>query len=180
MTQKSIDELRATEVPNQPNQEIAVVVADRSRARMFHIIENSNDLMELRDLINPDARANENDLVSDRQGRGIYGGLYGRRGRRATFGKSGSKRYWSAEHFASTIYDSLMDYMNTGNISVTQIYVIASPGFMGSLRPLLRKLAVRTPVREIMKNITREDTSTIREYLPARLWPRRVSGITLE
>ena len=168
------------EAPPQVAREISVVVADRSRARLFHILENSDELLELDDLVNSDARMAENELVSDRQGRGLYGGLFGRRGRRTTFGKSGSKRPISAENFASTIYDLINGHMKSRNNSVTQIVVIASPEFMGALLPYLRKLASRVPVREIMKNITRQDIATIRGYLPERLWPRRVSGITLE
>lgn len=180
MTPTSGNRSPLTDPPIHRIEEIAVLVADRSRARLFHIIEDSNELQEIRDLINSDARMAENQLVSDRQGRAAYGGLYGRRGRRTTFGKSGTKRYLTTEHFASAICDSISEYLSTGKISIRQFYVIASPELMGALRPYLQKLAGNATLVEIPKNITRQDTSTIRSYLPERLWPRRVAGITLE
>lgn len=164
-------------LPGEPTAEILVLVADRSRARLFHIVENENALVEIMDFVNSEARAPENELVRDRQGRGLYGGVRGRQGRRATFGKSGSKRYLSAEHFAAQICEAAANHAR--NAVVQQLYVIASPDFMGMIRPHLQILSSQTPVGEIPKNITRQDNATIRSYLPKTLWPRRVEGVSL-
>lgn len=164
-------------LPGEPATEILVLVADRSRARLFRVSENENALVEIMDLVNSEARATENELVRDRQGRGLYGGVRGRQARRATFGKSGSKRYLSAEHFAARICEAAANHAR--NAVVQQLYVIASPDLMGMIRPHLQILSSQIPVGEIPKNITRQDIATIRSYLPKTLWPRRVEGVAL-
>lgn len=156
---------------------ILVIVADRSRARLFHIVKNEDTLVEIMDLVNSEARSSESDLVRDRQGRGLYGGVPGTHGRRATFGKAGSKRYQSVEHFAAQICQATTAHAR--NATVQQIYVIASPELMGMIRPHLRSLSGQIPVTEIIKNMTQQDKAIIRSYLPKALWPRRISGVAL-
>ena len=46
-----------------------VVVADRSRARLFSVATPKGPLEELEDLVHPEARSHERDLTSDRPGR---------------------------------------------------------------------------------------------------------------
>lgn len=157
--------------------EILVLVADRSRARLFRIPENEDALVEIMDFVNSEARSPENELVRDRQGRGLYGGVRGRQGRRATFGKSGAKRYLNAEHFATQICEAAAEHARSA--AVQHIYVITSPEFMGMIRPHLQTLGSQIQIGEIIKNITRQDNATIRGYLPKALWPRRVAGVAL-
>jgi protein required for attachment to host cells len=156
---------------------ILVLVADRSRARLFRILENQDALDEIMDLVNVDARASECELVSDRQGRGMYHGVRGRYGRRTKFGKSGSKRYWSVDRFAADLSQTLTNY--TSGLAIQRIFVIANPELMGILRLHLNNLRTHIPIDEIQKNITRQDIRSIRTYLPAELWPRRVAGVEL-
>ncbi|HET7650572.1 MAG TPA: host attachment protein [Gammaproteobacteria bacterium] len=156
---------------------ILVLVADRSRARLFRILENQDTLEEIMDLVNVDARSAERELVSDRQGRGMYHGVRGRYGRRTKFGKSGPKRHWSVDRFAADISQTLTNY--TSDLPIRRIFVIANPELIGILRLHLNDLRIRVPIDEISKNITRQDIRSIRAYLPDELWPRRVAGVEL-
>lgn len=162
---------------NDEHPRILVLVADRSRARLFRILENQETLDEILDLVNVDARSAESELVSDRQGRGMYRSVRGRYGRRTKFGKSGSKRHWSVDRFAADISQTLTNY--TSGLLIQRIFVIANPELIGILRLHLNNLRTHVPIDEISKNITRQDTRSIRAYLPDELWPRRVAGVEL-
>ncbi|MGH8372778.1 MAG: host attachment protein [Gammaproteobacteria bacterium] len=158
-------------------EQLLVIAADRSRARLFQISENESDLVEVIDLINSSARTPDNELERDRQGRGMRGTTHGRHGRRVTFGESGSKRYLSINHFATEICATAAAHVK--NIKIKQCYVIASPEFMGVLRPNFQQMQTGISITEILKNVTRRNASTIRSYLPKELWPRYVDGVKI-
>jgi protein required for attachment to host cells len=158
-------------------EQLLVIAADRSRARLFHISENENNLVEIIDLINSSARTPDNELERDRQGRGMRGTTHGRHGRRVTFGKSSSKRYLSIDHFATEICATAA--VHAKNTKIKQCYVIASPEFMGVLRPNLQQMQTGISITEILKNVTQRSAPIIRSYLPKELWPRYVDGVKI-
>lgn len=165
-------------IQGRQEETILVLVADKGRARLFRIPEGEDDLLELKDFVNADARMPESMQVRDRQGRGTYGGLQGGHGRRATFGKSGSRRYLSSDHFASEICAEMTGYLK--DTPVKHIYLIAGPRLMGTIRPHLHDIGGQFRITEIIKDITRLDVRTIRSYLPKTLWKRRIGGVMLD
>jgi protein required for attachment to host cells len=152
------------------DREILVVAADRGRARVFSIAHDQEQLQELNDLVNTDARRPAHLLASDRQGRS----LNRERGSRAALGRDNLQDE-STRRFAHDV--CAMIAAKRRRQSVDRLFIIADPEFLGMLRLELRNRQMPVPVRFIAKNVTRTSSERIRSYLPKRLWPRRVLGV---
>jgi protein required for attachment to host cells len=140
-----------------------VVVADHVRARVFRADAPTAALDELQDLLHPDARLHEGDLVSDRsgrldRGRGVGGSAAG--------SAQGAKRH-EGEAFARQLCEQLQEVVSRSR--ATRLYVVAEPGFLGLLRaamdPALRQLLAA----EVGKSLVTHPLAEIRAALPARL-----------
>lgn len=151
-------------------KEILVVAADRGHARFFSIAHNQDELRELSDLVNPDARRPAHSLASDRQGRT----LNRKRGSRAALGRENLQDE-SARRLARVIVAMING--KPRRESIDRLFIIADPEILGMLRLELRTHKPTVPVRFIAKNVTRTGSKRIRSYLPKRLWPRRVMGV---
>lgn len=153
-------------------REILVVVANRSRARLFCVGETEEKLFEMDDLVNFDVRLPESELVTDRQGRTVNGS----NGRHTALGRSGARRYLSARRFAVQVCGAITTHCTNESVH-HPVYLIADPEFLGILRPQLHRILPNIPVHETIKNITRLDAMTIRGYLPNHLWPQRSASV---
>lgn len=153
-------------------KKILVLAADRGHARLFSIAHNQEELQELSDLVNADARRPANSLVSDRQGRG----LNRERGSRAALGRENLQND-SAHQFAHRVATLIASKL--ARSSIERLFIIADPEFLGMLRIELRAHKLAVPVRCITKNVTRTSSQRIRSYLPKRLWPRRIMGVQI-
>ncbi|HVC38270.1 MAG TPA: host attachment protein [Gammaproteobacteria bacterium] len=154
------------------SREILVVAADRGYARVFSIAHNQDQLQELNDLVNADARRPAHMLASDRQGRA----LNRERGSRAAMGREYLQSD-SARRFAHDVGTMIAGRLRRQRAK--RLFLIADPEFLGMLRRKLRARQLAVPVRSIAKNVTRTSREHIRGYLPKRLWPRRVLGVDL-
>jgi protein required for attachment to host cells len=154
------------------SQKILVVAADRGHARFFSIARNQEELQELNDLVNADARRPANSLVSDRQGRT----LNRERGSRAALGRENLQND-SARRFAHRVAGLISGKLLKR--SIIRLFIIADPEFLGMLRSELRTYKLTVPVRFIAKNVTRTSSERIRSYVPKQLWPRRVMGVQI-
>ncbi|HVC29278.1 MAG TPA: host attachment protein [Gammaproteobacteria bacterium] len=151
-------------------QKIMLVAADRGHARFFSIAHNQEELQELNDLVNADARRPANSLASDRQGRS----LNRERGSRAALGRDNLQND-SARRFAHRVATLIVGKL-LGR-SIIRLFIIADPEFLGMLRSELRTHKLTVPLRFIAKNVTRTSNERIRSYLPKRLWPRRIMDV---
>jgi protein required for attachment to host cells len=151
-------------------EEILVVTADRGHARLFSITHGQEQLFEINDLVNADARRPAHTLASDRQGRT----LNRERGSRAALGRR-SLEDESARRFAHDVGAMIAKRVHTQRAN--SLFLIAEPDFLGMLRIELRARQLAIPVHSIAKNVTRASMDRIRGYLPKRLWPRRVLGV---
>lgn len=132
-----------------------VVVADRSRARIFTVETPRGPLREVEDLVHPEARAHERDLTSDRPGRSTD---------RHALGNANSSRDQQAVEFAREIAARLESGRVHGDVE--RLVLVAAPDLLGLLRKALNANVTKLIVRTIDKNLTQQGAPEIRKLLP--------------
>lgn len=138
-----------------------IVVADRTRARLFTARAPTAPLTEEEDLVNPLGRLQERELVSDRPGRRAT------RGNGPTVPSGESAREHNAEAFAATVCGRLQAARVAG--AVRRIHLVADREFLGLLRGRMDRLTRKLVATELGKSLTRRRAPEIRAALPARL-----------
>jgi len=135
-----------------------VVVADRSRARIFSVETPRGPLTELEDLVHPESRAHDRDLTSDRPGRSSDNHVLG-----TAHGKGDQQ----AQEFAREIADRL----ENGRVGAQfeRLVVVAAPDVLGLLRKTMNGPLLKTVTREVLKNLTQQRPADIRKLLPEYL-----------
>ncbi len=136
-----------------------VLVADNSRARFFAADKARSPLQEIRDMVDPQARLHEGDLVTDRDGRDRTPG--------AQFHGVGSDRSFKddgADRFAQQVCAEL-DAARTQS-AFEKLYIIAAPGFLGLLRKHQTSPLRQLIAGEVDKNMTIQSSEAIRGHLP--------------
>lgn len=142
---------------------ICVLVADSSRARILLAENGGAALTEQQDLVHPESRLREQDLVSDGSGSGRDSGGQGMH----SMGHENSAHLKQAEDFAREICAAIDRLRNTGELH--RIYLIAPPRFLGTLRATMSKPDAALVCSEIDKNLVTHDIADIRAHLPRRL-----------
>ena len=135
-----------------------VLVADRSRARLFSIAKPKGSLAELEDLVHPEARAHERDLTSDRPGRSPD---------HNALGTAHSARDEQAHEFAREITQRLERGRVHGEFE--RLVVVAAPDLLGMLRKTMNTNLSKLVSLEIDKNVTQQTPADIRKLLPEYL-----------
>jgi len=141
---------------------IWIVVSDTSRARIFAAEPGRSAMVEVHTLAHPAARLHEGDLVSDKAGREWDGGTTSH----GMNGEMGAKEEEEIR-FASEVCQVLESGRTSGQFE--KIYIIAAPGFLGTLRKLQSSSLQKLVTAEIPKNLAEHDVSDIRNHLPERL-----------
>ena len=141
---------------------IWVLVADNSRARFFVAETSTGPLQEIRDLLYPEARLHEGDLVTDRSGSDQNPGA-GTHG----FGADASRKEEGTDRFALQVCGQLEAARNEG--AFRKLYVVAAPHFLGLLRKHRSASLEQTVAGEVDKNLTTQDSAAIRKHLPEHL-----------
>ncbi len=136
-------------------QKTWVLVADRSRARIFSTQTPKGALREIEDLVHPEARAHERDLTSDRPGRSSD---------RHALGNTNSARDQQATAFAREISLRLEAARTHGNLE--RLVLICAPDLLGLLRKALSAPLEKLVIMTIDKNLTQQDAAVIRKLLP--------------
>lgn len=139
---------------------ILVLVADKFRARFFTAQTASSPLDEVRDLVHPEAKLREGDLVTDRGGRAqapMRGGVQG-------LGKEAGRKDDEADRFALRVCDELESAHRKGEFR--KLYVIAAPAFLGLLRRHESNVLRGALALEMPKNLAQQDSGAIRRHLP--------------
>ena len=139
-------------------QKTWVLVADRSRARIFAIQTPKGELHELEDLVHPEARAHERDLTSDRPGRSSD---------RHALGTTNSARDQQAAAFAREIALRLDEARTQG--SLERLVLVCAPDLLGLLRKALSAPLGKLVIRTVDKNLAQQDAVAIRKLLPTFL-----------
>jgi protein required for attachment to host cells len=139
-----------------------IIVADSTRARLFRH-EPGQHIHEFEDLLNPDARLKEQDLVSDSAGRGLN------RSRASRFAMSEpvSHRELAEKEFAHRIAQFLVKARKRGDVQ--KLHMVAAPRFLGLLRAGLDDDTRAIIASETRKSVVRLDTDALRALLPEYL-----------
>ena len=142
---------------------ICVVVSDASRARILLAEYGDSALTEHRDLVHPESRLREQDLVSDGSGSGRDSGGQGMH----SMGHEDSAHLKHAEEFAREVCDEIDRLRDEGDLR--RIYLLAPPKFLGKLRAAMSKQCAALIAGEKDKNLVTRGIDDIRSHLPKRL-----------
>lgn len=131
-----------------------VLVANASCARIFHL-ENMHKLVELKDFVHSESRLHEQDLTSSKPGR--------------DFASTGNRRHAlepktsQKDHECALFAKILSEYLEAARVNkeFAQLFVIASPSFLGVLRQVLNPATVSLIAKEINKDVVHLSTSEI-------------------
>jgi protein required for attachment to host cells len=139
-----------------------IVVADRSKARIFTVDEPHGALQEVETLDHPEGRDHARDVNADRQGRAFDSSGQGRH----AMGTSVEPMEQDAIRFSKEVSEHLKAACHDGRCN--RLLLVAGPDFLGLLR---KQLNIQPDVRiqEIEKNLCHFDAREIRGHLPDRL-----------
>ena len=140
---------------------VYVIVADSARARILSSEAGSNSLVENSDLVHPESRLRQQDLVSDASG--SEAGGFGNH----SMGHEKSAKDHAARDFARQVVTEIEHIHGSGEIG--RLYLVAAPRFLGMLRELLGKPCRDLIAGEIDKDLVRHGIDDIRAHLPRHL-----------
>ena len=136
-----------------------VVVADNERARFLTKKPGEKILIEIDDLVHPEARIHERDLSSDKPGRSYDSGGSGRHSMEQ---KTDIKKH-DALTFAGCIADRLEQGRNDHEYQ--QLVLIAPPEFLGLLRKQLSDQCTKLVKQTFDKDLSLETISKIEDVV---------------
>lgn len=140
-------------------QKTWVIAAESSRARVFSAENRVSPLHEIEDFAHVEGRSRDQDLVSDKSGRGFDGTLEGRHGME----KQADAKHHEAVSFAKRIAERCELARAKGEFE--QLVLIAAPEFLGILRQQLSTHTLRLVSQTIDKNLVQKTASDIRGYV---------------
>lgn len=149
-------------------EKIWVVAADNARARLFQAEHITGPLHEVRDIVNPDARLQEREMVSDSKGSSWSGrgGVNGSGDRRQKY-EPPSEKVHQAELFAREVVGEIEKLRTQGELE--RVHILAEPGFLGKLRDKYSGPLEKCIGEEITNHATQNRPEEIRELLPYRM-----------
>jgi len=142
---------------------VSVIVADASRARILSTRNSPGHLSEFEDLVHPESRLREQDLVADGSGSGSDSGGHGKH----SMGHEKAARVREAETFAREICEQIDRQHRREKIH--RIYLVAAPAFLGLLRARMSKQCASLVAGEVSKNLVTHSLQDIRAHLPKQL-----------
>ncbi len=136
-----------------------ILVAESSRAKIYSTENRTAIPAEVEDIIHPEGRLHEGELVSDRPGSdpGTVG-----QGRHVLDDKISATQHEHME-FARELARRLEAACDRG--AFDKLVVAAPPAFLGLLRDRLGKEVKEKVVREIDKNLVRQPAESLRDYI---------------
>jgi protein required for attachment to host cells len=141
-----------------------LLVADEGRARLFSADTPLGPLQELHDVIDPEGRVRDQDLVTDRPGRTFDSAGEGRHAMEPSTDPTETEAVRFAGRLAATLDAARV------RDRFEHLGLVAAPAFLGHLRKGLSPETARHVVLEVDKDLTRFDPEAIRERLPERLF----------
>lgn len=142
---------------------VSVIVADASRARILSTRDTPGQLSELEDLVHPESRLREQDLVADGPGSGSDSGGHGKH----SMGHEKAAHARQAELFARELCEQIDKLQRREKIH--RLYLVAAPAFLGLVRARLSKQCASLVAGEVSKNLVTHSLQDIRAHLPKQL-----------
>jgi len=140
-----------------------IIAADASRARILQVTDRAQQLEEIEDLLNPEGRVHDRELISDAHPR--LSGHSG--GGPASDREETSAAEHATELFAKRVGDYL-DKARTGH-RYDRLHLIAPPKFLGQLRKELGKEVQKLVAQELPKDLSWLNARDIQaQYLDRR------------
>jgi protein required for attachment to host cells len=133
-----------------------ILAADQARARLFKAERREGPLVEFSGMANPEARLREQDLVSDASG-----------GNPHDLGNHDSAHQHVVQVFARQVSQALEQAVQSHKPD--RVYVLASPSFLGLLRPHWSATLKAKIAQEFAKDVSRLSPEVIRGQLPELL-----------
>ena len=140
---------------------VYVIVADSARARILSGEAGSGSLIEINDLVHPESRLRQQDLVSDASG--SEAGGFGNH----SMGHEKSAKDRAAHDFARQVVLEVEQIHKSGELG--RLYLVAAPRFLGMLREHLGKSCRDLVSGEIDKDLVQHGIDEIRAHLPKLL-----------
>ncbi len=137
-----------------------ILVAERSRARIFALAAPLAPLEELEDLNHSASRLKKSELVSDRAGKMPDKGQPGQHAAPAAHTATEKE----AEHFARQLCQRLE--RGRDQHLFARLAIAAAPDFLGLLRRHMSDSIKALVAAEVDKNLVRESIPEIRRHLP--------------
>jgi protein required for attachment to host cells len=141
-----------------------IVIADDSRARIFQIKNNLDELIEVEDFLNTAGRAENREIDRDARGR-----FYGRGTRKQ--GHTAEPVVNAVEHRSELFSREITHRLEQGcyHHQFDNLIIVAAPHFLGSLRKHLPKQIGRLVTHELPHDISALSLPQIRKYLKSHL-----------
>lgn len=145
-------------MPNKNHPLAWVVVADRSKAKIYRVVKFPK-LEEIAYLDHPESRLHNQDLTSDKPGRGFQSVGIGR----YSYEPDMEPKQQEAEKFAAYLGHHLSSAEKKGEFN--RLYLFAGPSFLGMLRPHLSPETKKTVIAEVAKEFTSDDIASIERHI---------------
>jgi len=141
---------------------IWVVVADEAKARIFSVEKPVDPLVEIEVLSSTEASELEQDLVTDKAGRGVSSS-----GNKFAFDDKSAHKEQYAIQFAKEVSKYLDKNLHAKAFG--KLHLIAAPRFLGLLRKELNKGVDAVISLQLDKDLTMMEPAEIRGHLPKYL-----------
>ena len=140
-----------------------IIAADSSRARILQVTDRAQQLDEIDDLLNPEGRAHDRELISDAHSR--FSGHGGD-------GGPGSDREETSatEHATALFAKRVGEYLDKARTAhrYDRLHLVAPPRFLGQLRKELGKEVQKLVAEELPKDLSWLGARDIRAHLEKR------------
>ena len=134
-----------------------IIAADSSRARILQVTDRNERLDEIDDLLNPEGRVHDRELISDAHPRFHGGG-----------GQASDREEMSAtEHATELFAKRVSEYLDKARSAhrYDRLHLVAPPKFLGQLRKELDKEVQKLVAEELPKDLSWLKTHDLQERL---------------
>ncbi len=139
---------------------VRVLVADSMKARWFGVDSPQGELNELETFTNVEAKAEEKELRTDRNGVQRDSGGYGL----SSYDEGTQPQEVEFERFSTNLVRQLEKERSTGKLK--HLYLVATPSLLGEMRKHMSSDLKSLVVEEIDKNLASLSATEIRKHLP--------------
>jgi protein required for attachment to host cells len=145
-----------------------IVAADSSRARVLQVADREQKLLEIEDLLNPQARLQDRELQTDAEPRFNGHGGVGKAGSARTSGPASDRETEGAvEHSVRVFAKEIGRYLEQARNEhrYDELVLIAPPKFLGAVRKELGKEVEKLVVNELPKDLSWFNAREIERYV---------------
>jgi len=136
-----------------------ISAADASRARILQVTDRQRELAEVEDLLNPEGRVHDRELISD---------AHARSSRHAGGGPGSDREEMSAAEHATELFAKRVgEYLDKARTAhrYDRLHLIAPPKFLGQLRKELGKEVQKLVAEELPKDLSWLNTRQLEQSL---------------